>query len=381
MTSVAVAQPTAPVPPPPPPPGAGARFDPTGWQLLGQRLVTGRRARDTIWVGRYEGQFDQIMLVVEDQDIELTSLKVTFGNRTKFVPRVRQYFREGSRSRAIDLPGANRMIKRIDLGYRRLGRGLQATVQVYGRNKAGGPGPGPVGKIWDSSGWTMIASATVDGRVDRDVIPVGKYAGKFDRVTLVVMDSDMQLADVTFVFGNGERFSPNTRMDFREGTRTRVIDLPGVVRVINRVELAYANKPGDRRRARVEIWGRESGGMTGGGGARPPAPVFDNRGWTMLGSLAVTGKLDHDMIPIGKDEGKFRQLTLVVLDSDVEVDRFRIEFGNGQPLEVPVRHFFKEGSRSRVIDLPGDKRVIKNIHLVYGNTRGGGRARVEVWGR
>src|SRR5262245_60329159 len=130
MTSVAVAHPTAPVPPPPPPPGAGARFDPTGWQLLGQRLVTGRRSRDTIWVGAYEGQFDQIMVVVEDQDIELTSLKITFGNRTKFGPRVRQYFREGSRSRAIDLPGANRIIKRIDMGYRKLGRGLQATVQV-----------------------------------------------------------------------------------------------------------------------------------------------------------------------------------------------------------------------------------------------------------
>jgi hypothetical protein len=41
---------------------------------------------------------------------------------------------------------------------------------------------------------------------------------------------------------------------------------------------------------------------------------------------------------------------------------------------------FKEGSRTRVVDLPGDDRVIKAINLRYKNLPGGGRAKVEVWG-
>lgn len=34
-----------------------------------------------------------------------------------------------------------------------------------------------------------------------------------------------------------------------------------------------------------------------------------------------------------------------------------------------------------MIDLPGDKRVIKHVTFEYGNLPGGGRAQVELWAR
>jgi hypothetical protein len=84
---------------------------------------------------------------------------------------------------------------------------------------------------------------------------------------------------------------------------------------------------------------------------------------------------------VGRDEGRFRQLMLVVEESDVEIFDLDVKFDRGRNWDVPVRHHFRENQRTRAIDLPGDRRIIKRIVLRYGNLPGGGRARVQVWGR
>jgi hypothetical protein len=223
----------------------------------------------------------------------------------------------------------------------------------------------------------------VDGHHDRDTIAVGKHEGKFDQLTLVVVDSDLQLNDFLVTFGNNQTFQPNVRHTFREGSRTRVIDLPGNDRHIKKIDLRYANIPGGGK-ARVEVWARN---VKGGGGPapRPPGgPAWDSTGWTLLGSQAVSGrggKADKDVIVVGKQEGKFDQLTMVVTDSDLELIDLVITFGNKTTFQPKVKHFFKEGARTRVIDLPGNDRFIKQIELTYANLPGGGRAKVEIWGR
>ncbi len=111
----------------------------------------------------------------------------------------------------------------------------------------------------------------------------------------------------------------------------------------------------------------------------PPPPVWNASGWTLLGEQSVDGRRDRDKIKIGRDEGKFSRLTMVVLDSDLELIELEIKFGNGKPFRPEVRHLFNENTRTRVIDLPGDRRVIKWIELRYRNLPGGGRARVQIW--
>jgi hypothetical protein len=131
----------------------------------------------------------------------------------------------------------------------------------------------------------------------------------------------------------------------------------------------------------------DSGG--GGGDAKPadkPATgggaKWDNNGWQKLGSRTVSGKtLDTDTITVGAYKGKFSKLTMVVEDSDLELQEFTITFGSGADYKPVVRHNFKEGSRTRVIDLPGDDRIIKKITMKYKNTAGGGSARVEIWAK
>lgn len=106
-----------------------------------------------------------------------------------------------------------------------------------------------------NSRWDKLGERWVDGRADRDIIHVGRRDGRFQKIQLVVEHSAVDLYDVVVVFGDGSRFSPNTRLTFAPGSTTRVIDLPGGARVIRHVEFCYGNLPGGGR-AQVELWGR-----------------------------------------------------------------------------------------------------------------------------
>ena len=59
-----------------------------------------------------------------------------------------------------------------------------------------------------------------------------------------------------------------------------------------------------------------------------------------------------------------------------------VVFGDGEEWRPGIRHHFRGGERSRVIDLPGDRRVIRSVTFRYGNTGARWReAHVELWGR
>ena len=106
---------------------------------------------------------------------------------------------------------------------------------------------------------------------------------------------------------------------------------------------------------------------------------FDAKGWQKLGERTVNGKADHDRITVGKYKGRFSKMSLVVYDSDLELLDLEVKFAKGEPWHPDVRHVFKEGERSRVIDFPGDERSIKFIDIKYKNLPGGGKAKVQVW--
>lgn len=111
------------------------------------------------------------------------------------------------------------------------------------------PRPGVVG------GWELLGQRTVQGRVDRDEIAVGRRDGRFGRIRFEVSGSAMELYDVVVVFANGDRFSPRVRLVFAEDSWSRTIDLPGGARVIRRVTFRYGNLPRGGR-ARVSLFGR-----------------------------------------------------------------------------------------------------------------------------
>jgi hypothetical protein len=194
----------------------------------------------------------------------------------------------------------------------------------------------------------------------------------FSKVTLYVEKSEMELIDFEITFGNGERFHPEVKHFFREGTRTRVIDLPGDKRVIRNINLRYRNIPGEGR-ARVEVWGWKAGEAHGG---------WDSNGWQMLGERSVAHRFDHDTIEVGAYKGRFNKLTMYVVDNELELFDIDVKFGNGEHFHpAESKFFFKEGQRTRIIDLPGDDRVIRKIDLRYKSDPGESKAHVQVWAK
>src|SRR5258708_1318635 len=80
-------------------------------------------------------------------------------------------------------------------------------------------------------------------------------------------------------------------------------------------------------------------------------PAWDSRGWVNLGERTVNGRFDHDRIEVGRIEGKFSKLTVVVENSDLEMIDFKIEFADHTNYHPTVNQVFREGTRTRVIDL------------------------------
>lgn len=238
-------------------------------------------------------------------------------------------------------------------------------------------GPAHADVKWDSKGWVKLGERDVNGNVDKDVITVGAYEGKFSKLTLLVDKSDLELLDFEIVFGNGQKHNPNVKHVFKEGSRTRVLDLPGDERVIKTINLKYKNFAGGGK-AHVEVWGWRAEGV---GAGTPSAALWDSKGWTKLGERAVNGRVDKDRITVARKKGKFEKMTIVVLDSDLDLLDFEVKFARGAPWNPAVKHTFKEGQRTRVLDFPGDERVIKHIDLKYANIAGGGKARVQVWAK
>ena len=125
--------PARPVPPPPAPAPSEGRLLRSGFDFLGERMVDGGLDHDVIHVGRRDGRFREIMLVVERAPVEIYDVIVTFGNGERFEPPTRMVFGRDTTSRSIDLPGANRVIRRVDFRYRNLVAGAHAKVELWAR--------------------------------------------------------------------------------------------------------------------------------------------------------------------------------------------------------------------------------------------------------
>lgn len=237
---------------------AQAAWDSRGWVNLGERTVNGRMDHDRIEVGRYEGRFSKLTLVVENADVEMLDVRVEFGDRTDFHPPVTGFYREGTRTRVIEMPGGDRVIRFIDFRYRNAPGEWHAKVGVWAL-RDGAAAPVANAPVWDANGWTMLGEREVHGhgRENADRISVGRYEGRFAMLTVVVLDSDLEMIDMGIKFGRGPEVQPSVAQFFREGTRTRVIELPthGDGRTIRWIEFKYRNLPGEAH-ARVQVWAK-----------------------------------------------------------------------------------------------------------------------------
>lgn len=108
-------------------------YAPPKWIFLGERKVDHLVEKDVIMVTAKDGRFDSIKLKVKRNRVDFKKVVVHYGNGTKEEINLRSEIPAGGQTRAIDLKGKDRIIKKVDFYYHteRI-RGKKAVVQLFG---------------------------------------------------------------------------------------------------------------------------------------------------------------------------------------------------------------------------------------------------------
>jgi hypothetical protein len=115
--------------------------------------------------------------------------------------------------------------------------------------------------------------------------------------------------------------------------------------------------------------------------ATVPAVHAQRGRWERLGGAHVDGRVDHDNISVGIQDGRFRAIQLRVRRGDVEFLRVVVHYADGEPEEVVVRQRIPSGGATRPIDLRGNKRYIRSVELWYAKADWRTRPEVILLGR
>jgi len=87
--------------------------------------------------------------------------------------------------------------------------------------------------------------------------------------------------------------------------------------------------------------------------------------WVELGCKEVSFRVDRDVLPVGRQEGRFYAIRLYARGGAVEMLNLKVIYANGDPDNLAVRHVLDRGERTRPIDLRGRARSIRMIEMVY----------------
>jgi hypothetical protein len=103
------------------------------WENLGSKEVKDRSEQDT-WHLSGDGQFRKLKITVQYKPVRFYKLLVTYGNGEKQEFEIRNLIRAGGETRALDLDGKDRYIKKVDVWYEAatFKRGVRSQVTLYG---------------------------------------------------------------------------------------------------------------------------------------------------------------------------------------------------------------------------------------------------------
>ena len=181
-----------------------------------------------------------------------------------------------------------------------------------------------------SNGEVLFGVQDVGFLVDRDVIRVGPEIGKFDRVRLRVLKNDIFITDLKVIYQNGDMETLLTDAKIERQPQDR-LDSLNRNEFIKEFQLVYRSRPDFKGQARVEVFGEYADGWLGpdGEGAKY------NNGWVLLGTdTAGSIGFDKVKIPVGKNEGGFKQLRVSVKDRDITMTNLAVVYEDGAKDEL-----------------------------------------------
>lgn len=231
------------------------------------------------------------------------------------------------------------------------------------------------GRRGNEDRWETLGRSYVDGRRDHDQIVVNNRQS-FRALQLEVRGGTIEFRRVVVHFDNGADNELEIRDRITNGGKTRVIDLPGERRRIRSVEFWYSQERW-RSRPYVNLLGQRSSDEQRRGDDERRRRGEDR--WEVLGQSRVDGRVDHDRIVVNRRES-FRALQLGVRGGTIEFQRVVVHFDNGADHELEIRDRIRAGDKTRVIDLPGDRRRIRSVEFWYSKEGWRSRPYVNLWG-
>jgi hypothetical protein len=324
-------------------------------KILDAQKVESRVEQIVFRVGRGKGPVSQISFRATNEPMLLTAVEIVYGNgerqRVDFLARIRP----GDESRPISLEGERRHVEQVIVWKRPAFRPwIVGELQLLGlAPDLGGP-PGQ---------FEIIDTQTVDTRADSVEFRVGGREGRFAAIQFRVAGETLLLNAVDIEFANRERQRLELFDRLLPGTGSRIIDIKGEARRIEKVTLwkRPTFRPG---RVRVELLALEEPERGERGpswsGIGPTIP----RGWVLFGAQTVDFSADRDVITVGADVGRFERIALRVLDNDIFLREVTVVYANGERDRKVVETEIRANSQTRPIELKGD-RFIRQIELLY----------------
>ena len=104
--------------------------------------------------------------------------------------------------------------------------------------------------------WRYLGDKNVGFGVDNDVLHFGNWSDDVRQIKLKVTDGPLKMYSMIIHFDNGATQDVSMRFKFAQGSESRVIDLDGGLRHLNKITFRYETKGFARGRSRVAVWGR-----------------------------------------------------------------------------------------------------------------------------
>ncbi|HEY1708086.1 MAG TPA: hypothetical protein VGG10_07460 [Rhizomicrobium sp.] len=225
----------------------------------------------------FGGPVERLQFIARGTDVQCAYIRATFGNGQTaqlFSGRLAQ-----GAPRAVDLPGAQRNIRRItvnchgfqkggssidlyaDVGsYRDTWRKSPNWASVWARIfTTWGPVPGPGGPMGGPIGqpagfWAPVTTVQFVGPVDRTGGGTGWGARNISAIALKPLDADARCSSVNATFGDGSRANLSPRTLMSRG-QNYPLDLPGGKR--NIASLSMKCHAMNARAVSIQVLGRK----------------------------------------------------------------------------------------------------------------------------
>ena len=104
--------------------------------------------------------------------------------------------------------------------------------------------------------WEKLGTRTVNQRLDKDVIAVGARKGGFTKLKVAVRDGAINMHKMVVTYKNGSKETIALKHNFGPKSASRVIDIRGGKRLIQKITFFYDTKGITPGKAVVHVFGR-----------------------------------------------------------------------------------------------------------------------------